>query len=127
MAHQPPLRLRGERPGRLKRAAKLPIYAWGGPKMKAAGAELLEETGANAVMGVPGAGKIVEHVNIHKRIAQWMKEGKATIHVPVDSPGANFSICKLARKNRMRVVHLVAPQVWAWAPWRIRSLLTRPC
>jgi lipid-A-disaccharide synthase len=106
-------------------AAELPIYAWGGPKMRAAGAELIEETGANAVMGVPGAGKIVEHVNIHKRIARWMDGGKASLHVPVDSPAANFPICKTAKAHGMKVVHLVAPQVWAWAPWRIRKLRKR--
>ncbi len=106
-------------------AAELPIYAWGGPKMRAAGAEVIEETGANAVMGVPGAGKIWEHVNIHKRIARWMKLGKASLHIPVDSPAANFPICKTAKKSGMKVVHLVAPQVWAWAPWRIRKLRKR--
>src|SRR5438270_364612 len=73
-------------------AGELPIYAWGGPKMSAAGAELIERTGENAVMGVPGAGKIVEHVKIHTRIAEWMKEGKAALHVPVDSPAANFPV-----------------------------------
>jgi lipid-A-disaccharide synthase len=106
-------------------AEELPIYAWGGPKMRAAGAELIEETGANAVMGVPGAKKIVEHVNIHKRIARWMKEGKAAVHVPVDSPGANFPVAKVAKKQGLKVVHLVAPQVWAWAPWRIHKLRKR--
>ena len=106
-------------------ADELPIYAWGGPKMRAAGAILIEETGANAVMGMPGAGKIVEHVHIHKRIGKWMEEGKATLHVPVDSPGANFPVAKLAKKRGLKVVHLVAPQVWAWASWRIRKLKKR--
>jgi lipid-A-disaccharide synthase len=104
---------------------ELPIYAWGGPKMRAAGAELIEETGANAVMGMPGAGKILEHVKIHKRIGRWMLEGKALLHVPVDSPGANFPVAKLAKKRGLKVVHLVAPQVWAWASWRIRKLKKR--
>jgi lipid-A-disaccharide synthase len=106
-------------------AEELPIYAWGGPKMRAAGAELIEETGANAVMGMPGAGKIFEHVKIHRRIAKWMKEGKAAIHVPVDSPAANFPVAKLAKRRGLRVIHLVAPQVWAWASWRIRKLKKR--
>src|SRR5579862_3673801 len=77
--------------------AMLPIYAWGGPKMAAAGAELIERTGDNAVMGVPGAGKIFEHLKIHKRIKGWLCENKATIHIPVDSPAANFPIAKLAK------------------------------
>ena len=106
-------------------AEEPPVYAWGGPKMRAAGAELIEETGANAVMGVPGAGKIVEHVKIHKRIERWMGEGRAGISVPVASPGENFPVARVAKKAGLRVVHLVAPQVWAWAPWRIRKLRKR--
>jgi lipid-A-disaccharide synthase len=76
-------------------------------------------------MGVPGIGKIIEHVKIHRRIAKWMDEGRATLHVPVDSPAANFPVCKLAKARGMKVMHLVAPQVWAWASWRIHKLKRR--
>ncbi len=108
-----------------RRHPGLAMYAWGGPRMAAAGAEVVERTGENAVMGVPGLGKIVEHVGIHKRVAAWMDKGLASVHVPVDSPAANFPICRVARARGMRVIHLVAPQVWAWASWRIRKLRKR--
>ncbi|MEM8757991.1 MAG: hypothetical protein AAGF47_09440 [Planctomycetota bacterium] len=101
----------------------LTIYAWGGPKMAAAGAEVVERTGENAVMGLPGPAKIREHQLINRRIAAWLDEHpEVKLHVPVDSPAANFPICKLAKARRIRVVHLVAPQVWAWGPWRIKKL-----
>lgn len=103
----------------------LPIYAWGGPKMQAAGATIIEFTGESAVMGLPGAQKIIEHQRINKRIARWLDgDGKdlAAVHVPVDSPAANFPICRIAKARGLKVVHLVAPQVWAWASWRIRKL-----
>lgn len=108
-----------------RRHPSLPMYAWGGPRMAAAGAEIVERTGESAVMGVPGLGKIVEHVRIHKRVAAWMDLGLASLHVPVDSPAANFPICRVAKSRGMRVIHLVAPQVWAWASWRIRKLRKR--
>lgn len=107
------------------------MYAWGGAKMEAAGAVIVERTGQNAVMGVPGLGKIIEHYQINRRIGRWLREGPLSkmdrsrgvlLHVPVDSPAANFPICKLTRARGYKVVHLVAPQVWAWASWRIRRL-----
>lgn len=107
------------------RHPRLPIYAWGGPKMAAAGAEVIERTGENAVMGLPGIGKIIEHCRIHKRIARWIKQHKAVVHVPVDSPAANFPACRVSKREGLKVVHLVAPQVWAWASWRIRKLRRR--
>lgn len=42
--------------------------------------------------------------------------------MPVDSPAANFPICAIARKHGARVVHLVAPQIWAWGRSRIHKL-----
>ncbi|MCC6677441.1 MAG: hypothetical protein IT436_09880 [Phycisphaerales bacterium] len=108
-----------------KRHPRLPIYAWGGPKMERAGATIIERTGDDAVMGLPGIEKIREHRRINRRIAAWLDSGRASMHVPVDSPAANFPICAMAKARGMKVVHLVAPQVWAWASWRVRKLRKR--
>ena len=98
------------------------ICAWGGRKMQAAGAEVIEITGDNAVIGLPGLAKIKEHQRINATIEKWLDEHKVRVHIPVDSPAANFPVCKLAKARGVRVVHMVAPQLWAWAPWRIRKL-----
>ena len=101
----------------------LRIFAWGGPKMAQAGAEIVEQTGSDAVVGVPGFEKIREHLQINKTIRRWLSEHpEVALHIPVDSPAANFPICKIAKKAGRKVLHLVAPQLWAWGPWRIRKL-----
>jgi len=105
-----------------RRRPALPMYAWGGPKMERAGATIVARTGQNAVMGIPGVGKIVEHLRINRAVARWLRDHPVALHVPVDSPAANFPICKIAKKAGARVVHLVAPQVWAWAEWRVNKL-----
>lgn len=98
------------------------IRAWGGPKMQAAGADLVARTGDDAVMGLPGLAKIREHKRINADIARWVAEHPVAVHVPVDSPAANFPVCAITRKAGAKVVHLVAPQLWAWGPWRINKL-----
>lgn len=116
-----------------RRHPNLPIYAWGGPHMAAAGATIVERTGDDAVMGMPGLEKIREHQKINARIAAWLDSfqlggtnehspHKPTVHIPVDSPAANFPICAIAKQRGLKVVHMVAPQLWAWGPWRIRKL-----
>ena len=55
-----------------RRRPELRIFAWGGPKMEAAGATIVEHTGRDAVMGIPGLGKILEHRKINQRIAAWL-------------------------------------------------------
>lgn len=100
----------------------LPIYAWGGPKMERAGATLIALTGRDAVMGLPGLRKIQEHRRINADVAAWMDRNPVTLHIPVDSPAANFPICAIAKARGAKVVHLVAPQIWAWGRWRIHKL-----
>jgi lipid-A-disaccharide synthase len=100
----------------------LNIFAWGGRKMEAAGATIVEHTGDDAVMGMPGLAKIKEHQRMNASIEHWLKDHPVVVHVPVDSPAANFPVCKLTKAAGSKVVHMVAPQLWAWAPWRIRKL-----
>lgn len=105
-----------------KSCPDLVIYGWGGRKMEAAGAQIIEFTGDDAVMGMPGLAKIKEHQRINAAIEEWLKDHDIKVHVPVDSPAANFPVCKLTKASGARIVHMVAPQLWAWAPWRIRKL-----
>lgn len=110
-----------------RRHPDLTIYGWGGPKMEKAGAIIVEATGHDAVMGVPGLQKILEHSRINARIEAWILEQAkrgtpVALHVPVDSPAANGPICEIAQRHSVRVVHLVAPQIWAWGRWRIHKL-----
>lgn len=113
--------LRRRRPG-------TPVWALGGPRMREAGAEVLEATTAHAVMLAGAAGQAWTHRRRLRRLAAWLREGSTTrpllAHVPTDSPAANWSICKLVQETRpaAKVVHLAAPQLWAWAPGRIRKL-----
>ena len=100
----------------------LKIYGWGGRRMREAGAEIIELTGDDAVMGVPGLQKIREHKRMNDDIERWLDKNPVAVHVPVDSPGANFPVCRITKPRGIKVVHLVAPQLWAWAPWRIHKL-----
>ena len=102
------------------------FVGFGGPQMEAAGCELLEETTGHAKMGV-GVAIAAEGKTLLRRkadLARWLGEHDIAGHVPVDSPAANWSMCRATRKVRPQatIVHLVGPQLWAWAEWRIGRL-----
>lgn len=91
--------------------------------MEQAGATIIQRTSTDGAMGAGGITRIVEHIRITRDIKRWLaRHPEVTVHVPVDSPAANFPICRITKPAGCRVVHLVAPQLWAWAPWRIRKL-----
>ncbi len=108
-----------------RRDPSLAIFAWGGPKMAKAGATIVERTGDDAVVGIPGLKKIRQHQQLNERVEDWMRTNPVSVFVPVDSPGANFPLAKYARAMGITVVHLVAPQIWAWGRWRIHKLRAR--
>ena len=109
----------------IKRMPQLKVYAWGGPKMQEAGATLVELTCGDGTMGAAAAtspATIIGFQRMIGRVKRWSKAYRVLLHVPVDSPAVNFPICKIMRRSGVRVVHLVAPQVWAWGRWRVPKL-----
>lgn len=103
-------------------APDLRIFAWGGPKMAAAGAEMMGQTCDDGVMGLGGVAAAFKVHKTIREIRRWAAGVPVVAHVPVDSPAANFPICASMRTRGVRVIHLVAPQLWAWGGWRIRKL-----
>ncbi len=116
-AHAAPViaALRAREPG-------LRIVAWGGPKMAAAGAQMMGRTADDGEMGIPALRKVLAIRRTAQAISAWAKSTRVAVHVPVDSPAANFPMCARMKRRGARIVHLVAPQIWAWGPWRIRKL-----
>jgi lipid-A-disaccharide synthase len=107
-----------------RREPDRPIYALGGPLMEKAGAEVIEVTTDKAVMLAGAVSQVRRHWLRLGRLKHWLAENRIEVLVPTDSPAANWSICSLIRKQQpdAKIVHLVAPQLWAWAPWRVRKL-----
>lgn len=105
-----------------RRRPDLRICAWGGPRMEAAGAEIVERTSDDGVMGFAGVLKAFEMKRTIDRIDRWAARNPVSLHLPVDSPSANFPICKRLRERGTRTIHLIAPKVWAWGHSRVRKL-----
>ncbi len=102
-----------------RQAPNITIYAWGGPQMEQAGATIIEQTTGNAAMGLGALKKVGAVRRELAKIKRWSRQYRVLAHVAVDSPAANFPACKITKKTGARIINLVAPQVWAWAPWRI--------
>lgn len=102
-------------------APQVRVVGWGGPRMRAAGCEMAGETARDGAMTLVGLKKIAEVRRIVHSIREWAAANPVDVHVPVDSPAANWHIAWWMKRHGARVVNLVAPQLWAWAPWRIRK------
>ncbi|MBN2456482.1 MAG: lipid-A-disaccharide synthase [Sedimentisphaerales bacterium] len=94
----------------------------GGPKMASAGCQLLESNVAKATMAYNAFGHIGYYYKLIRRISAFFKRNKLDLVIVCDSPAFNFHIAKAAKKAGLKTIFYVAPQLWAWAGWRIRKL-----
>ncbi|MGA1979976.1 MAG: lipid-A-disaccharide synthase [Sedimentisphaerales bacterium] len=94
----------------------------GGPKMAAAGCNLLETTVARAAMIYNAFSHIGFFYKLIKRITRFLKSNKVDLVIVCDSPAFNFHIAKAAKKANIKTLFYVAPQLWSWAGWRIHKL-----
>ena len=97
----------------------------GGEKMAEAGCELLENTVRRAAMIYNAFGQVGFYYKVLRRISAYLKSNKPDLVVVCDSPAFNFHVAKAARRNGVKVLFYVAPQLWAWGAWRIWKLRRR--
>ena len=102
--------------------AEITLVGLGGEQMESAGVELIERTTGEAAMGIGAISEVKRIKRLVDIISAWIGEHQPNVVVAIDSPAANWSICKAARKHGKKVAHLAAPQLWAWAPWRIKKM-----
>jgi len=94
----------------------------GGDKMAAAGCELFEKTADKAAMIYKAFGHVARYIKLIFRIKAYLKKNKVDLVIVCDSPAFNFHVAKAAKKAGIRTLFYVAPQLWAWAGWRIGKL-----
>ena len=94
----------------------------GGQAMAQAGCELLDEPVRRASMATGAFAHLWYFHKLIRRTRRAMAEARPDVHVPVDSPALNWHLARAARKIGTPVMYYIAPQVWAWARWRVRRL-----
>ena len=93
----------------------------GGPRMAEAGCELLADVTAHASMWLDVLAKIPYYRRLIRTVAEQMRRRRPAVLVPVDSPGLNWHLAAAARRLGIPVMYYIAPQVWAWASWRVKK------
>lgn len=101
------------------------FFGVGGEKMKALG---LLEIFPMRDINVMGLVEVIPHIiTIAKRLNQaceFILRERPDAVITVDAPGFNFRLAKKIRKknNAIKLIHYVAPTVWAWKPGRAKKI-----
>jgi lipid-A-disaccharide synthase len=101
------------------------IAGIGGNLMQAEG--LVSDLDINEI-AVNGLLEVIPHIlkikKFIKKSAMNIANKKPDILLTIDSPGFCFRVARIVRKRApgIRLIHLVAPSVWAWRPGRSEAL-----
>jgi lipid-A-disaccharide synthase len=101
------------------------VEGFGGPEMAAAGAIIHRETVSKAAMGLRGILRAFEIRDALKWTRRHFDTTRPDLQIGVDSPSMNFHFASVARERKIPVLQYVAPQLWAWAPWRMKKVRRR--
>ena len=102
--------------------APMEFVGIGGPKMAAAGCELLESTVGKSVMAYNVVAHLGHYYRLVRRVRRYLRDHPIDLMIVCDSPSFNVHVAEAAKKADVKTLFYVAPQLWAWGGWRIRRL-----
>lgn len=106
-----------------RRRPEVRITGFGGPRMEQAGCQLLFPLTNLAVMGIFGVlPKLWQFYQQARRARAYLAMHRPEMVVLIDFPGFNWHIAKAAKSLGIPVIYYLPPQLWAWAPWRVKKV-----
>lgn len=96
-----------------------------GPAMQAAGCECFHDMTHRSAMAMATLRRVPEALGLLRRLRDYILVEHFDAAVLVDSPTLNLPIAKYFRRHDIPVLYYIAPQTWAWAPWRNKRIRRR--
>jgi lipid-A-disaccharide synthase len=101
----------------------LQVRAVAGPKMRAAGCEVIADCDELAVMGLA---EVLRHLprlwRLRSRLVRELLAWQPAVFVGIDAPDFNLRLARPLKAAGLRTVQYVSPQVWAWRANRVRTM-----
>ena len=99
------------------------IRCWGGDLMEGAGGSLVKHYKDLAFMGFV---EVIKNLPTILKNLKFCKQDilafKPDLLILIDYPGFNLRIARWAKKQGIRIVFYISPQVWAWKEGRVKSI-----
>jgi len=105
------------------RVPDLEVFGVAGPKMRAAGCELLADAHELSVMGLF---EVLPHLprllRLRSRLAAQIAARAPDVFIGVDYQQFNLGLARRLKRRGFATVQYVSPQVWAWRQGRVRRM-----
>jgi len=102
------------------------LFGLGGEHMRAAGVELIAESREVSVLGITEIlHRLPQLRRVFRRLLEAVDARRPPLAILVDFPGFHLRLARHLRRRGVRNVYFIAPQFWAWRPWRVRIVRRR--
>ncbi|REJ68271.1 MAG: lipid-A-disaccharide synthase [Planctomycetota bacterium] len=106
-----------------QRIPDVECVGYGGPAMEAAGCQLHADLTELAVMWLFTVVKNIHRfLRLVREADRYFRNHRPDAVVMIDYPGFNWWIARRAKNHKIPVFYYGTPQLWAWAPWRVKKM-----
>jgi lipid-A-disaccharide synthase len=99
------------------------VLGLGGRNLRDGGAELVGDYEALAVTGIVEALRVLPRsLGMYRRLVRRAREVRPDVLVAIDFPDFNFRLARALKRQGVKVVYYIPPQLWAWRSGRMRTL-----
>ena len=106
-----------------ERLGGVEFFGCGGERMRAAGCRTVVDARQIAMVGlvevIPGLRRAW---NALRSLRQAIDHQRPQLAILIDFPDFNLRLAKHLKRAGVPIVYFVAPQVWAWRTWRVRTI-----
>lgn len=99
------------------------FFGAAGAKMRSVGVEPIVSSDDFSIVGVIEIGRALPMFwNAFTKLKKAAAERKPDVTVLVDFPDFNLKLAKALKKQGIKVVYYISPQLWAWRSYRVKTI-----
>jgi len=99
------------------------LFGMGGERTAEAGVELIAHSSDVAVSGISEVwNKLPVLRDTMRKLTDAAATRKPSLAILTDFPSFHLRLARRLQENKIRCVCFVAPQFWAWRPWRAKQI-----
>ncbi|MBA3641230.1 MAG: lipid-A-disaccharide synthase [Acidobacteriota bacterium] len=99
------------------------ITGFGGDRLAAAGATLVENFSGLSVTGLLEVVRLLPRTYAtYRRLVADAEASRPDVFVAIDFPDFNFVLARALKKRGIPIVYYISPQLWAWRAGRMKTM-----
>lgn len=107
----------------LKLEPSTTITGFGGDRLAAAGATLVENFSGLSVTGLVEVVRLLPRTYAtYRRLVADAEALRPDVFVAIDFPDFNFTLARALKKRGIPIVYYISPQLWAWRSGRMKTM-----